>query len=52
MFMEQKARTNAPTLTGAESNTAEAVSDAQSHYPAFGCGSQGDSSHDLPQLPD
>ncbi|MGC9972254.1 MAG: hypothetical protein ABSE56_16865 [Bryobacteraceae bacterium] len=50
--MKQKAPTNALTLIGAEIRTAEAVQTFQVHYSASGCGSQGESSHDVPQLPD
>jgi hypothetical protein len=49
--VKQKAPTNALTLTGAEIRTAEAVQTFQSEYRAFGCESQGDSSHEMPQLP-
>jgi hypothetical protein len=50
--MKQKAPTNALTLIGAEIRTAEAEWTSQSHYPAFGCGSQEQIHYDLPQLPD
>ena len=36
------------TSTGAEIRTAEAVQICQAKYRAFGCESQGDSSHDVP----
>ncbi len=39
-------------FAGAEIHTAEAVRIFQTHYPAIGCELQGDSSRDLPQLPD
>lgn len=39
-------------LAGVRIRTAEAVQTLQSHYPAFGCGSQEEIHHDLPQLPD
>lgn len=38
------------TSTGAKIRTAEAVRTFQAKYRAFGCGSQGDSSHDVPLL--
>ncbi len=50
--METKAPISVEAPTGAESNTAEAVSDRQPKYPAFGCGTQGEFHSDLPQLPD
>jgi hypothetical protein len=50
--MKQKTPTNAPTLTGAEIRTAKAAQTFQVNYPASGCASQGENSHDLPQLPD
>jgi hypothetical protein len=49
--MKQKAPASVEALTGAESNTAFAVSDVQTHYPANGCGTQGEFHNDLPQLP-
>ena len=45
------APTKARTSIGAEIRTAEAVQTFQLQYRAFGCESQGDSSHDVPQLP-
>ena len=52
IYMKSKAPISAETPTGAvESNTAEAASDPQTQYPAFGCGTQG-RFHDLPFLPD
>jgi hypothetical protein len=50
--MKQKAPISVDALTGAEIRTAEAVQVFQPQYRAFGCGSQGDSSHDVSQLPD
>jgi hypothetical protein len=50
--MKKKAPISAETPTGAEIRTAEAVQTFQSKYRAFGCESQGDSSRDLPQLPE
>jgi hypothetical protein len=50
--MEQKTPTNALTLIGAEIRATEAAQTVQVHYPASGCASQGESSRDLPQLPD
>jgi hypothetical protein len=50
--MKQKAPISVDALTGAEIRTAEAVQTVQVHYPAFGCASQGENSHDVPQLPD
>jgi len=38
------------TSTGAEIRTAEAIRTFQAKYRAFGCESQGDSSHDVPFL--
>jgi hypothetical protein len=52
MILKGKAPTNAPTLIGAEIRATEAAQTFQVHYPAFGCASQGESSRDLPQLPD
>jgi len=49
--MKQKAPISVDALTGAEIRTAEAVQSIQAQYRAFGCESQGDSSHDVPQLP-
>jgi hypothetical protein len=42
----------AVTTAGAEIRTAKAVQTFRVHYPASGCASQGESSRDLPQLPD
>jgi hypothetical protein len=50
--MKNKAPINVDALTGAGIRTAEAVQTVQSHYPAFGCGSQEEIHNDLPQLPD
>jgi hypothetical protein len=50
--LHSKAPANVEALTRAVSNTAFAVSDAQTHYLANGCGTQGEFHDDLPQLPD
>jgi hypothetical protein len=50
--MKQKAPISAETPTGARIRTVEAERTRQAHYPAFGCGSQEEIHHDLPQLPD
>ena len=50
--MKQKAPINAPTLTGAEIHTAEAVMVSHPHYPANRLWTQEEIHSDLPQLPD
>lgn len=50
--VKTKALITTPIAIRAENCTAEAVQVPQTHYPASGCESQGDSSHDVPQLPD
>jgi hypothetical protein len=50
--MKQKAPISVGALTGAEIRATEAAQTFQAHYPASGCASQGESSRDLPQLPD
>jgi hypothetical protein len=46
--MKRKTPITTPIATGAEIRTAEAVRTFQAKYRAFGCESQGDSSHDVP----
>lgn len=50
--MKEKAPTNAPTLTGAEIHTAEAVMNLQSHYQAFRLWTQEEIRSDVSQLPE
>jgi hypothetical protein len=50
--MKQKAPITTPIATGAEIRTAEAVTDPQPRYPAFGCEPQEEIHNDVPQLPD
>ncbi|HLK18093.1 MAG TPA: hypothetical protein VKT81_04020 [Bryobacteraceae bacterium] len=49
--MNNKAKAGAETPALAVSNTAFAASDVQTHYPANGCGTQGEFHNDVPQLP-